>query len=214
MAALAGIPARTRGQVQTLILSPHVDDEVLGAFSFLCASTHVLYFGCEERPTIPVLQRLRELETVARCCGFAWELLDHHVNRYDVRDLIAPIEHAVARLRPELVVIPLPSYNQDHRAVHDAAITALRPHDRNHFVPRVLGFEQPQSLLWPTRLTEVQLFRAIDIEAKLDAYRLYASQVRGHRSPELLRAMAALRGHEAGTAFAEGFVVKRWIYTE
>jgi hypothetical protein len=33
--------------------------------------------------------------------------------------------------------------------------------------------------------------------------------VRAHRSPELVAALARLRGAQAGCAFAEGFTVKR-----
>jgi N-acetylglucosamine malate deacetylase 1 len=110
------------------------------------------------------------------------------------------------------VLIPQPSYNQDHRAVHDAAITALRPHDRNPFVREVLVFEQPDSILWRHgNETEPNYFRRISVEDKLHSYSLYASQVRGHRSPELIAAMACLRGSQSGLKQAEGFTVKRMI---
>jgi LmbE family N-acetylglucosaminyl deacetylase len=106
--------------------------------------------------------------------------------------------------------LPEPSYNQDHRAVYEAGLVATRPHDSNGFVPNVLIFEQPHSVTWRhADQGEPTYFREIAIEQKLDAYGLYASQVRGHRSPELVRTLANLRGAQICKAYAEAFRVKR-----
>jgi LmbE family N-acetylglucosaminyl deacetylase len=197
---------------RTLILSPHADDEVLGCFSFLRPDCRVLYLGIEERTYVSRRARLEEVAASAKKSGFCYEALDQPVNAYQIADLIPLLENAIQEHRPETVLLPQPSYNQDHRAVHDAAWVALRPHDRNWFVPNVLVFEQPDSILWPHgRESEPNYFRAIEIEDKLHSYSLYASQVRGHRSPELVRALARIRGAQAGMAWAEGYTVKRMV---
>lgn len=195
-----------------LVLSPHADDEVLGCFSFLSRDCHVAYFGIEDRPEVSRAERLEEVKRSARKSGFRWEAQQFTVNAYQVHELIPAIEGLVARLRPDTVLLPQPSYNQDHRAVHDAALVALRPHDRNWFVRNVLVFEQPDSLLWPHGGERVpNYFRPIAIDDKLHSYSLYASQVRGHRSPELLTALARWRGAQAGCEFAEGYTVARMV---
>ena len=55
------------------------------------------------------------------------------------------------------------------------------------------------------------MFVEIDAEAKLAAYARYASQVRGHRSPECVRALAALRGAAIGRPAAEGYRALRIV---
>jgi LmbE family N-acetylglucosaminyl deacetylase len=205
---------RMKCQHKVLVLSPHVDDEVLGCFSFLGANTFVLHFGAESRPTVSRVERIQELERASDMLGFQWEVLDNPVNNYTMQSLIAPMELAINRLRPMTVLIPEPSYNQDHRAVYDAGIVATRPHDSNWFVPNVLIFEQPHSVTWVhSYLGEPTYFREIEIGRKLAAYALYASQVRGHRSPEVVSALACLRGAQICKPYAEAFRVKRIVDT-
>lgn len=197
---------------KVLILSPHIDDEVLGCFSFLGPDCFVLYFGVEDRPYVSREERIAELRRAADSLGFAWELLDFPVNHYRMQDLIAPVEDAINRLKPTTVLMPEPSYNQDHRAVYDAGLVATRPHDSNWFVNQVLLFEQPDSVLWFHGAPhEPNYFREIRIEPKLAAYALYTSQVRGHRSPEILQAQGRLRGANIGKPYAEAFRVKRMV---
>jgi hypothetical protein len=64
--------------------------------------------------------------------------------------------------------------------------------------------------MWPAApAVAVTVFYEIDIAAKIAAYRGYKSQVRGHRSPEVVEALARLRGAQIGRPFAEGFGLKR-----
>ncbi|MBX2880198.1 MAG: PIG-L family deacetylase, partial [Granulosicoccus sp.] len=113
----------------TLIFSPHIDDEVLGCFSFLKPGTHVLFAGVESRPDIPRQTRLSELENSSNALGFSYQILDNTVNHYVANELIQAFEESIVTLRPRTVLLPIPSYNQDHRAVYDAALVATRPHD-------------------------------------------------------------------------------------
>lgn len=199
-------------KISVLILSPHIDDEVLGCFSFLNQEAFVLYIGAEERETISKATRMDELNASADALGFQWELKNHTVNQYISHELIELFEITIARLKPETVLIPVQSYNQDHRAVYEAALVATRPHDTNFRVDQVLAFEQPHSELWPYQtLPKPALHRPIDIEHKLTAYQRYSSQVRGHRSPETVAAMAAMRGAEIGEPHAEAFHILRRI---
>ena len=93
----------------------------------------------------------------------------------------------------------------------EAVHTAVRPHDRLPFVPRVLVYEQPHAALWPREHFEAQYFRAIDIERKLTTWHLHESQNRAHRSDEHITTLARLRGQQAMEPFAEAFSVSRWV---
>jgi N-acetylglucosamine malate deacetylase 1 len=203
-----------------LILSPHIDDEVLGAFSYLTATTTILYFGFDEshldsewiklRPSKET--RLGELENVAKKIGFKYKILNHKINHYNSRDLIADIEHIINNIRPELVLIPNPTYNQDHREVYEAALVALRPHDINHFVKKVLIYEQLQDLWNHNYHTfSANHYNKVNLPQKLKTYKIYESQVRNFRSTEMIESLALLRGSQSNYKYAEAFEIIRWI---
>lgn len=198
---------------KTLILSPHLDDEVLGCTSFLGPATFVLYFTSDH----PITGAASGLES-ARICkslDMAFERLNFPVNQLDslgAGKLVSPIEAWVENLKPHTVLLPPLSYNQDHRAVYLAAQVALRPHDRNHFVKRVLVYEEPETIqTMGAVLFQPNYFQHLNIERKEQLYGMYASQVRGHRSVEHVRALATLRGSQANMQFAEAFHVLRWV---
>jgi hypothetical protein len=109
--------------------------------------------------------------------------------------------------------IPHPSYNQDHRAVYEACLTALRPHDINSFVKKVLIYEQPHVAFWSHnyRAFQPNHFKPIDIEKKNHLYSMIATQVRSFRSPAHVRAIAAMRGAQSNCEYAEAFEIIRWI---
>jgi len=202
--------------IKNLIFSPHVDDELLGCFSFLNKSTHVIETGVDEFHVVNREERLIELDKLASHCGFTYSVLDNDVNRYDLKDLIDQYEDAVNKYKPELALLPYPSYNQDHRAVYDAGLVALRHHDTNFFVNKVLVFEQPHSYIWDynhdiSGAFKPNYYNPLDIEDKLFSYNLLQSQVRGHRSPEILKSLSKMRGYQSQMDYAEAFQIIRWI---
>ncbi len=201
-------------QFANLIVSPHVDDEVLGCYSFLNEKSFICYLGAEDRPEIPREQRLDELKKCSEIKKFKWHIYDNTVNNYQVNVLISQLEEQINTIKPVNVFIPHYSYNQDHQAVYKASIIALRPHDKNWFVNRVFVYEECHVFLWPVKNFNPNFFKRIDIEDKIKTYKIYDSQVRGHRSPETLKAMAVLRGKQANLDFAEAFYCKRFIFDE
>lgn len=197
----------------TLVLSPHADDEVLGCSAFLGGSCHVLYLGIDEFHVVTRQQRVGEVRAVAGLLGFTWEAADLTVNRYYERftDLVQVIEATISRKQPGTVLAPIPSYNQDHRAVYEATLVAIRSHDRNHFVRRVLLYEEPDNFLDPVYPFRPAYYVPVDIKAKLAANELHASQRRGHRSPAILTTMATFRGMQSQLEAAEAYEVIRWV---
>ena len=156
---------------------------------------------------------MSELNKVQSLLKFKYEILFNKVNYYVEQDLIGSFEKAINNFKPDQIYVPNPSYNQDHKTVYDATMVALRPHDLNHFVNKVLIYEQPQVYLWNNTSREFKpnYFVPIDINKKIKAYKLMASQVRTFRSPEMLKAMALLRGGQGNCKYAEGFEIIRWI---
>lgn len=203
-----------------LIIAPHIDDEVLGCYTAISEDCHILYCGYDEskinydwvrkRPSVEV--RLQELTDLQERLNFSYETLNNRVNYYTVQDLIPEFERVFNKVTPVELYIPVPSYNQDHRAVYEAALTALRPHDINYFVPRVLLYEQVQDL-WNHNYHTFKpvWFKALDIEKKISAYQVLRTQVRNFRSPAMISNLAALRGIQSSRPYAEAFEILRWI---
>ena len=202
--------------MKRLIIAPHVDDDVLGCGGIMDENCHIIYCGIDEtgienRPTKDL--RMEEIHAVQNITNHTFDILDNLVNRYDEYKLIDQIEKIINSDKPDEVYVCHPSYNQDHRAVYNATMVALRPHDKNHFVKRVLLYEQPQVYFWNTtgREFNANYFVPIDIDKKIKVYEAMESQVRSFRSPEHLRANAKVRGGQSNCEYAEAFEIIRWI---
>ena len=194
-----------------LIIAPHIDDEVLGCSAFLCKDAFVLYCGVQDREVIDVEGRLGELEKVKGETGFTYHILEGTgENRYDLFDLINHFEHYLKYLKPGLILIPHPSYNQDHRTVYEAAFTSLRPHDKIPFVKKVLVYEQPHTFFWTRNQFTPNYFVPVDIDRKIRLYELMKSQVRSFRSSEHLRTMALARGGQSDSMYTKAYEILRW----
>ena len=200
-----------------IVVSPHLDDEVLGCGGILGERFLVYYCGINESKLpedpehrIPTTERREEMISISKFLGFDYEINEESlVNHYDIQDFIGRLEAIFNEYEPDTVFVPYPSYNQDHKTIYEAALIALRPHDRNFFVPQVVIYEQPHVFLWDDSGFQPNYFIEIDIERKLKAYGMYRSQVRSFRSPDTIRDMARLRGKMGGFDHAEGFEVLR-----
>jgi len=207
--------------VKKLVISPHIDDEVLGCGGILDKDTFVLYCGVENRyvngdMSISVVTRINELKKVSKFLNFDFKLLDNKVNNFQLKDLIGEFEEVISRLKPEQIYIPYPSYNQDHRIVYEASLIATRPHDINFFVKKILVYEQPHVFFWDKTHNinggfVPNYFIPIDVNKKIKAYELMKTQVRSFRSSENLKSMANLRGTQSNNEYAEAFQILRWI---
>ena len=205
--------------MKDLVISPHVDDEVLACGGILNSNSFVYYVSIDESKVAPDLghriateARIAELKATAAFLGFSYAVnYDNKVNFLVEQDVIGQLEAIINKIRPERIYIPHPGYNQDHRTVFHAAQVALRPHDKNFFVKKVLVYEGIHDFLWSHEQFHPNYFFPIDIERKLQAYALQPSQIRGMRSPDMLRQLAHLRGAMSNVEYAEGFSVLRWI---
>ena len=194
-----------------LVISPHIDDEVLGCSSVLDADTMVIYLGANDFHEIDKHGRLREARKVSKLFGFGYKVLNLEVNNYKFIDVLDAVQDLINKLQPDEIYIPANSYNQDHCTTHKACFTAVRPHDRNFFVKKVFVYEQIQVQLWNEENFKPTYFKQLDIEKKITGYNLHQSQVRGHRSPYMLMSLARFRGSQSNLNYAEGFEVLRWV---
>lgn len=202
-----------------LVIAPHPDDEVLGCGGVLAEygkNAFILYVTAHH-PAVDDKDYAKEYLSVVNEIGanvFYGPVLHatNELHTLPITILIQRFEEQINLLKPDTVFVCFPSYNQDHRVVFDALITAIRPHDKNWFVKNVLVYEQPETL-HTNRLStlpfEPNVFVEIDIQKKLGLYHLYKSQIRGHRNIETIKGLAVLRGSFIGKPYAEAFACIR-----
>ncbi|HSK98410.1 MAG TPA: PIG-L family deacetylase [Euzebyales bacterium] len=228
---------------RVLVISPHPDDEVIGCGGLISkvknegGQVFVQFVALGDTRDVSVSglstadERMVEIDRVAGLLKYDdWDIALPGA-RYHLRldamaqvDLVTVVEDS-ARLslravEPTVVLLPAPwSYNQDHRAVAEAALTALRPMSTaGRCAPRVVAlFEEVADQWTPQATTPPNLYVGLGakhLDDKIEAMRTYASQVRPHphtRSLEALRTMATVRGAHSGLAFAEAYHCVRWI---
>ena len=226
---------------KVLIISPHPDDEVIGCGGLISkikkdgGKVYVLFltngdaadFSKAGKSTIR--QRNHEIEKVAKFLKYddyeiAFEGNSYHLmlDKLPQLELISMIERnsrlALEKIKPALVLLPHPeSYNQDHRAAETATFSACRPASPNNkFQPKtILSYEFPGDY-WSLRISAlfnffVELTKG-HLENKLNALKLYKSQVRRHPNPrsfDALHSLATLRGAQSGCSLAEAFQLFR-----
>ncbi len=226
-----------------LIVSPHADDETAGAGGLairvkeaggqvfvMVASVGDLDHFDQTGKKVHGSTRRDELSAAMKTLGVDdWEILfednDLHLRLETLprRDLIDQIERkgrlGTEKTKPTMVVLPAPSYNQDHEAIFRAGITACRPHlaTMKAFQRVVLIADAPQ-LAWNADQGVFVPNFYVDIsdclERKLAAFSCHKSQMRPdpHQGgAQAIRLLAEWRGREISVKAAEAFQCYRFV---
>jgi LmbE family N-acetylglucosaminyl deacetylase len=217
-----------------LILAPHPGDEAIATGGLIA---HLFTLGWRVNVVVVAVgtsrqlgagwtqpgPRLEELRRAQRLGGYTADVVyvSDDFMRLDAlprKDLCDEIGRHVDDLRPDVIVVPpASSCDQDHRAVAEAAITALRPGPNHlrHFVPVVLEADDPH--WWridggrPTPNFFVPLTDA-QLELKMRLIAAHASQDRPDpcgQSTDNLRRIAASYGVDIGGGYAEAYRILR-----
>lgn len=226
-----------------LVVAPHADDETAGAggliarvkeaggkvFVMVLSTGDLLHFDATGKKTRKATRRQELAEAMNVLEVDDWEIVYEETSLHlrletlPRRDLAEKIERkarlATEKTRPTMIVLPAPSYNQDHEAVYKAGLTACRPHlaRLKAFQNFVLVADAPQ-LAWGTAVPFRPNFY-VDIsgpylERKLKAYACHRSQIRPEPSQAglgALRLLAEARGREISVPAAEAFECRRFV---
>lgn len=218
---------------RVLVISPHMDDEVLG-----CGGTIARHVDQGDQVEVCLLcnrayGHAYDPKAIEQERGNAQEakrLLGHKDLRFfdlpDERlaghftDLLAALEKCVAEIRPEIVyTCHAGDLHQDHRVAAHASNIALRSASAS-FVRRVLAYEIPSGTdqVFPSSAAPFLPNVFVGIEKQLDrkcsamaAYERESRPFPHPRSPEMLRAQARARGSQCGREAAEAFMLLREI---
>lgn len=217
--------------MKTLVIAPHPDDEVLGVggtllrrkaeggqLAWLIVTDISTANGWKQEQ---VERRADEIARVSALFGFdqvfTLDFPTTELDRVAVGELVAGISGAFKAFAPEEVFVPHPSdVHTDHRAVFDAA-AACTKWFRYPSVKRVLAYETLSETDFglgtelgfrPNVFVDIAPY----LDGKLAAMDIYSSEMAPFpfpRSPEALRALAAVRGVAAGYRAAEAFQLLR-----
>ena len=219
--------------MKTLVVAPHPDDELLGcggtllrrvaeggtiAWLLMTAITQEAGWTAEQ-----IQQRAAEIDRVRKGLRIA----PHHLyalgfptaelDRIQMSVLVKRISQVFSDFKPDEVLLPYPGdVHSDHRVTFDAACACTKWF-RYPSVKRVLCYEtlsetdfilKPEGIFRPTSYVDIGPY----MESKLALMRCYLSELGAHpfpRSETALRALAQLRGAQAGFEYAEAFLLLR-----
>lgn len=220
--------------MSVLLVVAHPDDEVLGAGGLAASATAegvsvracMLSGEVEARQGRPALDRLRaDIEAAGAVLGLGPPILGRFpniaLNTVPHLELVQFVEQAILDTGATTIVTHHPGdLNDDHLHVARATLAAARLFQRRSGVPaleRLLYMEVLSSTEWadgsgggrfePTMHVPLTMEQ---VERKIEALACYQGVMRPAphpRSPEALRALATLRGAQAGSLFAESFQV-------
>lgn len=216
---------------QVLVISPHMDDEVLGCGGVIarhvdegdrvevCVVCNRAYGHAYDPKNIE-----REKENARRAkqlLGYTGlRFFDLPDERLDGRftDLLSVLEKCIGEIKPEIVyTCHAGDLHQDHRVVAHASNIALRA-SSVPFLRRVFAYEIPSGTdqVYPNTAQAFLPTVFVDITGQLDrkcaamaAYERESRPFPHPRSPETLKARAQVRGAQCGRPAAEAFVLLR-----
>jgi len=225
-----------------LMISPHADDETAGAGGLIhrvkraggeayvmVMSTGNLDHFDGKNNNVNADTRADELADAMKILGvddfeIVWPRHDIHLKLETLprKELVNQIERqarlCTENIEPTMIVLPAPSFNQDHVAVYEAGLTACRPHlARLKAFQRVVLIADAPQLTWNHK----EIFKPnfyVDIsdclDVKLEAYRQHRSQQRPspHQGGvDALKFLAKMRGTEISVEAAEAYEVARFV---
>ena len=214
-----------------LVVAPHPDDEVLGVggtiakfaaaggeVTILIVAAHMppLYTEETHKKTVSEANRAHALvgvkETVFldKPAVFVRDEKPHVLNK--------EIQDVVARVRPQVLLVPFADRHVDHKAVFESVMVPARPVGVGRTIELVAAYETLSETHWnaasiePTFTPNWFVEITDQIDQKIGMMRLYESQVFDFphpRSLEALRSLALFRGSQGGVGYAEAFQVIR-----
>lgn len=207
-----------------LILAPHPDDEVLG-----CGGLMSKMKSLGGKVTVAVAttnnseKRLSELAEACEHFGvddltMFYPNSSFWMDAIPSADLVRHVERALDDYEPDAVLIPYAStFHQEHRALSHAALAAMRPSGATgrHRPNMIAMYEEPFDS-WTIESTQFRPtfyipLSAEDIDNKVIGMEIHASQARpapSERSAEAIRSLAAYRGSQCGSNYAEAYEIR------
>lgn len=212
--------------MRVLVVSPHPDDETLGAggtIARLTAEGNEVFWlnittvkGNNNFPKGMIDKREEQLHAIADFYNFSevyhLNLPTTKLENIDSNKAIDMIGDIIKKVEPEMLI--LPDYNDahsDHKRVLDWCFACTKvfrfPSIKQVMTMEIVSetdFGRPENAFIPNYYVDITSY----IENKIQAIEIYDTELGEHpfpRSLDNIRALAVLRGAAAGVKYAEAF---------
>ena len=218
--------------MNVLVVSPHPDDETLGAGATILKrkrmGDHIYWLNLtnvdqgmdwDERF---VKRRRQQIVQIRQFYGFD-DCLDLHyetaaLEEIKKRELIGSIAAYFEKIKPGWVILPDPNdSHKDHRITYESCMACTKifrfPYVKRITTMEILSeteFGDPANMFVPNYFVDVT-----DVfEKKIEALQIYDTELGAPpfpRSLEAVRFLGTFRGGMAGVRYAEAFKIIKWI---
>lgn len=212
--------------MKILVVSPHPDDETLGAGGSLLryksegnkiywlniTNMKIEYGFCQKQ----IEKRQKEIERVIRAYNFDdffdLGLCPAKLEQYESDSIIKKISTVISSIEPDTIILPYKSdVHSDHGIVFNWCYSCTKIF-RYPYIKRILAMEilsetdfaLPEEKFAPNYFIDISDF----LDMKIEILNMYDSEVSKHpfpRSNKGIKSLATLRGISAGTNYAEAF---------
>lgn len=223
-----------------LIISPHADDAELGcggsiaraieagievhiAVVILKGETHL-----RGQHYVSALQRHQELAAAMETAGAHYSVLNfvEEGANFDLASssqsvCISQLDKLIEDLQPELLMMPVPSFHQEHQWVYNCCVAATRPTKPQRALRLIAAYEYPpagwgSSSSWDSSRGAVYINISGYLAAKIAMLEQHQSQMSAAEnaliSVDGVKRLASFRGVEAGFDYAEMiYLMRGWI---
>jgi LmbE family N-acetylglucosaminyl deacetylase len=218
--------------MKLLVIAPHCDDAEFGCGGYIARhgkDAMIVTVGASDLKLVGAYetttgaQRLEEQKAAVEVLGCRWamdEIPGLFENNYPpmFNSILGLIEDMIDAYRPQELLFPLPSFNQDHETVYRACITALRPTMPRPYLKKTMAYEYPMNCWGPQVPDLGKVYVPLtygEFHQKLEALNCHKSQV-GDREHSIAGSMgvanlAVMRGLECGERWAELFYLHKEV---
>lgn len=216
-----------------LVISPHPDDETLGAGGTLLKlkkeGNEIFWLNFTDMkdeygyPAKDIKIRHSEIEKVREMYSFDGfhnlGLKPCSMSQYPRAELVDKTSKIIGRIKPEVVILPFKNDpHSDHRVIFEIAYSCTKIF-RAPFIKEILMMEILSETEFSASYNEFVPNYFVDIsnylEKKMSIMRNYKEEIQAHpfpRSLEGMKSLALIRGAAAGCNYAEAFMLLKAIH--